>query len=181
MDILHDAKDTYKDPIDVFGVEIDKPYRKETVDEIVRYRQEFGDQLFIDRLLTTLGVENGEIITLLPTEISIEIVMLMLKIAEVTRLYPPKSGSELRKLHEYIIRSASPDHHKLAVLYYIRKDFPSTGRQNSRQAAEKVAKTINLPGKYKILVDGLWLLDRFKFEVNLIVQDVAVKKANGLA
>lgn len=87
--------------------------------------------------------------------------MLIPVIAEVSRLYPPKSGSELRKLHEHIIRSASPDPHKLAVLYYIRKDFPNTGRQ----AAEKIAKTFHLPGKYKIFVDGLWFLDRAKFEV----------------
>ena len=83
-------------------------------------------------------------------------------VAEATRLYPPKSGSELRKLHEQIIKSSSPDHHKLAVLYYIRRDFPSSGRQ----AAEKFTKTFNLPGRYKILVDGLWYLDRSKFEVS---------------
>lgn len=87
--------------------------------------------------------------------------MLTSIIAEVTRLYPPKSGSELRKLYEHIIKSASPDHHKLAVLYYIRKDFPTP----SRQGAEKFAKTHQLPGRYKILVDGLWFLDRSKFEV----------------
>lgn len=91
---------------------------------------------------------------------------MLISIAEATRLYPPKSGAELRKLHEQIIKSASHDHHKLAVLYYIRKDFPSTGRPaSSRQAAERIARTFKLPGKYKILVDGLWFLDRAKFEV----------------
>lgn len=105
--------------------------------------------------------------------------MLISIIAEAPRLYPPKSGSELRKLHEQIIRSASPDHHKLAVLYYIRKDFPSSGRQ----AAEKFAKTFNLPGRYKILVDGLWYLDRSKFEVNPIIRfiDAPMKDANSVA
>ena len=105
--------------------------------------------------------------------------MLISVIAEATRLYPPKSGSELRKLHERIIRSASPDHHKLAVLYYIRKDFPSSGGQ----AAEKFANTFHLPGRYKILVDGLWYLDRSEFEVSPIVHfvDAPMKGTNSLA
>ena len=91
--------------------------------------------------------------------------MLTHAVAEASRFYPPKSGLELRKLHERIIGSASPDHHKLAILYYVRKDFPNTGRQ----AAEKLAKTFHLPEKYRIFVDGLWFLDRFKFEVDQAV------------
>lgn len=54
--------DHYEDPEYIFGKDIDKPYHKETIDEIIRHRKEFGDQLFIDRLLTTLGVDKGEII-----------------------------------------------------------------------------------------------------------------------
>ena len=97
-------------------------------------------------------------------------------LAEASRLYPPRSGSDLKKLFEKIVSSASPDHHKLAVFYYIRKDFPNPGRQ----AAEKLAKTHQLPGKYKILVDGLWFLDRSKFEVKSIIHfaDAPMKKAN---
>lgn len=56
--------DDYEDPKDVFGGDLDRSYHKETVDEIIRHRKEFGDQLFIDRLLTTLGVDNGETFTL---------------------------------------------------------------------------------------------------------------------
>ena len=47
----------------IFGPDVDKNYHRETVDEIIRHRQEFGDQLFIDRLLITLGVDNGKILT----------------------------------------------------------------------------------------------------------------------
>lgn len=62
----------YEDPKDVFGGDFDKTtHHKETVDEIIRHRQEFGDQLFIDRLLTTLGVENGEIIIVPRAEVSL--------------------------------------------------------------------------------------------------------------
>ena len=49
----------FDDPKRVFGADIDKNYQKETVDDIIRHRQEFGDQLFIDRLLTALGIDNG--------------------------------------------------------------------------------------------------------------------------
>ena len=55
--------DDYEDPKDVFGGDLDRTYHKGTVDEIIRHRAEFGDQLFIDRLLTTLGVDNGKIVT----------------------------------------------------------------------------------------------------------------------
>lgn len=91
--------------------------------------------------------------------------MLTIDITEAFKLYPPRSGLELKKLHERIIGSASPDHHKVAILYYIRKDFPRT----ARQAADKLARIFHLPQKYKIFVDGLWCLDRFKFEVNQFI------------
>lgn len=46
-------------------------------------------------------------------------------------------------------------------MYYLRKEFPYP----SRQAAEDLAKKFYLPEKYRILIDGLWFLDRLKFEV----------------
>ena len=53
--------DEFENLKQVFGADVDKTYHKETVEEIIRYRHELGDQLFIDRLLTALGIENGEI------------------------------------------------------------------------------------------------------------------------
>lgn len=52
--------DDLEDPRRVFGEDIDKSYQKEAVEDIIRYRHEFGDQLFIDRLLKALGINNGE-------------------------------------------------------------------------------------------------------------------------
>jgi hypothetical protein len=100
-------------------------------------------------------------------------------IFEAPRLYPPKSDLELRRLHECIIGSTSPDHHKLAVLYYVRKEFPTL----SRQAAERLAKVFYLPEKYRIFVDGLWFLDRLKFEVKPVTlfAEVSMSPTNSLA
>jgi hypothetical protein len=52
----------YEDFDLVFGSDNEKHYPKATSDEIVRHRQELGGQLFIDRLLTALGINDGEII-----------------------------------------------------------------------------------------------------------------------
>jgi len=58
------------------------------------------------------------------------------------------------------VSGGSPDHHKLSLLYYILKDcihFPD--------AAEKFAEKYYLPDKYRTYIEGLWHLDRLKFEV----------------
>lgn len=65
--------DDYEDPKDVFGGDLDKIYHNETADEIIRHRKVFGDQLFIDRLLTTLGVDNGEILIVPRAETSVQL------------------------------------------------------------------------------------------------------------
>lgn len=78
-----------------------------------------------------------------------------------SKLYPPRSNQDLRTLHGRIVSSASPDHHKQSLLYYILKDIP-----NSSQVAEAFAKDCFLPSKYQTFIDGLWFLDRLRFEVN---------------
>lgn len=75
--------------------------------------------------------------------------------------YPPESNLDLKNLHYEIISSSSPDHHKLSVLYYLMRDISQSGHGN----AEDFAKASYLPSKYKIFVDGIWYLDRLKFEV----------------
>ena len=73
--------------------------------------------------------------------------------------YPPRSHNDLKKLHHSIISSVSPDHHKQSLLYYILKDIPNSG------VAEGFAQAAYLPEKYRIFIDGIWLLDRKQFEV----------------
>lgn len=59
--IVHDPMDDFEDCGLVFGSDIDKPYQKEAIDEIIHHRQELEDQLFIDRLLRALGIDDGEV------------------------------------------------------------------------------------------------------------------------
>lgn len=80
---------------------------------------------------------------------------------QVSKLYPPRSAQDLKNLHGLILSSESPDHHKQSVLYYILKDVS----HSNGQEAQKFARVSYLPENYKIFIDGIWYLDRLKFEV----------------
>lgn len=67
---------------------------------------------------------------------------------------------DLRRLHEKIVSSAWPDHHKQSLLYYILLDC-----QDVPGAAENFVHRFHLPGKYATFMKGLWLMDRMEFEV----------------
>ena len=82
----------------------------------------------------------------------------------VTRVYPPDSQTELETLHEQIIASSPPEHYKHSVLYYLLKDLSHA----NEEVADDFARSAYLPDKYKIFVDGIWLLDRLKFEVRFL-------------
>ncbi|KAL8973738.1 MAG: hypothetical protein Q9197_002025 [Variospora fuerteventurae] len=110
-------------------------YNEQTVNKILKCRRSMENELFIDRLLKTLGIEQGH------------------------DLYPPRSNQDLRDLHQQIIDSPSPDHHKQSVLYYILKDMPD----RDAQPAVDFAKAVFLPERYRIFMDGIWNLDRAKF------------------
>lgn len=78
-----------------------------------------------------------------------------------SKRYPPESNQELQELFQQIASSSSPDHYKHSVLYYFLKDIS----QSKAHSSEDFAKTSYLPEKYKTFVDGIWYLDRLKFEV----------------
>lgn len=82
----------------------------------------------------------------------------------VSDLYPAESHRNLRLLHEKIISSSSPDHYKHSALYYLLKDL----QKYSHQSPRDFASASYLPGKYRTFVDGIWQLDRFEFEVEVI-------------
>ena len=82
---------------------------------------------------------------------------------QASELYPNSSNKGLRALHERVMSSSSPDHHKYSVLYYLLKDFP----QPKRLRVEDFAKAWYLPKKYKTFVDGVWYLDKLNFEVRV--------------
>ena len=84
----------------------------------------------------------------------------------VSKSYPAESHEKLRHLHEQIICSSSPDHHKHSALYYLLKDL----HKHSHQSPRDFANASYLPGKYRIFIDGIWQLDRLDFDV--IPQDL---------
>lgn len=144
----------------VFGFKSDVTYNQQTIDDIVRNRRALENVLFVDRLLKALGIEKGACNTsdlLQFTDLSLTFD------DKASKLYPPRSALDLRNLHERIVSSQSPDHHKQSILYYILKELTHLGRH----AAEGFAKASYLPEKYKIFIDGIWCMDKLKFEVGL--------------
>lgn len=71
--------------------------------------------------------------------------------------------------------SNSPDHYKQSVLYYILKDLVHSKKQPAQQPAQSFAKACYLPEKYKMFIDGLWLLDRLKFEVDAVISSYTME------
>ncbi|KAL8818588.1 MAG: hypothetical protein Q9223_002813 [Gallowayella weberi] len=122
----------------VFASDPTFAYGEQTINKIVKSRRLADKVLFIDRLLETLGIERPQ------------------------ELYPPRSNKSLRDLHQEIIQSASPDHHKQSVLYYILKDVP-----DKDGTASNFAQLVFLPERYRIFIKGVWLLDRGDFETAL--------------
>lgn len=78
-----------------------------------------------------------------------------------SKLYPAKTNSALRTLHETIVSSTGDHHAKISVLFYILLDFDApTGR---RELSEAFAQATNLPQKYIIFMKGLWHMDHLEF------------------
>lgn len=84
-----------------------------------------------------------------------------------SKQYPPRSNDGLKNLHHLIVSSASPDHHKQSLMYYILKDL-----LHSSSPAEEFSKAVYLPEKYRIFIDGIWCLDRKEFEVTTRLQNL---------
>ncbi|KAL8827010.1 MAG: hypothetical protein Q9170_007184 [Blastenia crenularia] len=120
---------------DLFAFEPDYAYGEQTINKILKCRRSMENQLFIDRLLKTLGIEQA------------------------TALYPPRSNQNLRTLHHEIVTSPSPDHHKQSVLYYILRDIPDKDANHP----STFATAVFLPPRYRIFMDGIWFLDHGKF------------------
>ncbi|KAL8674507.1 MAG: hypothetical protein Q9168_001099 [Polycauliona sp. 1 TL-2023] len=110
-------------------------YGEQIITKILRSRRLAQNELLIDKLLQTLGVKRPE------------------------DLYPPRSNQSLRHLHSQIIDNASPVHYQQSLLYYILKDIPDHSK-----TATAFTRAVFLPDKYRIFIDGIWLLDRGDFE-----------------
>ncbi|KAK6067159.1 nuclear pore assembly complex assembly domain-containing protein [Seiridium cupressi] len=123
------------------------PYNRTFIQEAESYRRSFEGALFIDKVLAALGLQK------------------------VRGLYPPKSESALRQLHEQISTSTNiAAHHKLSILYYLLLDIddlsPSHNR-NDTSKADHFANRSGLSTKYQLLIKGLWYFDRQSFALGL--------------
>lgn len=56
-------------------------------------------------------------------------------------------------------------HHKLSVFYYLLLDYDLVRGSMKSQLAEEFATNSHLPGKYHMLMRGLWHMDRKEFKV----------------
>ncbi|KAI9723612.1 MAG: hypothetical protein M1812_000912 [Candelaria pacifica] len=124
----------FNDFEDVFEFDPNYKYDQKTVDKVKGNRRSLENELFFDKLLEVLAVDEG------------------------IKLYPPQSNDELRRLHRTIIASSSPDHHKQSLLYYILKDC-----RTSQDATGSFVEHFHLPEKYRTYMDGLWEMDRMHF------------------
>ena len=140
----------------VFGSNSNIAYEKIVSVDIKKRRHSLENVLFIDRLLQALGVHDGR------SYISNKNRPLLIVVSHiVSKIYPAESHEKLRHLHEQIINSSSPDHHKHSALYYLLKDL----HKHSHQSPRDFANASYLPGKYRIFIDGIWQLDRLEFDV----------------
>ncbi|KAJ6157864.1 hypothetical protein N7470_005456 [Penicillium chermesinum] len=87
-------------------------YESKTVELIVSNRRVLDNQLFADRLLGLLGIKG------------------------VTKVYPPKTNSDLRSLVDQIVSS---------------------------EAAAQFANSCHFPEKYRLFIEGVWHMDRLDF------------------
>ncbi|RVX75383.1 hypothetical protein B0A52_00736 [Exophiala mesophila] len=110
---------------------------QKAIDNIVRHRKEFGDELFFDRIWKSIGLTQ-------PSKKS----------------YPPRSNQDLRSLWTKIVQSPAPDEQKLALIYYILLDSRQTLKTSP---ADTFIRKTHLPQKYELLILGLWELDHAQF------------------
>lgn len=147
----------------VFGSKPDIAFDQRTIDKILQHRGELENELFVDRLLKALGIEKGALISIPRNWPMFSLRADTLRVA--SKHYPPRSHDGLKNLHHQIISSASPDHHKQSLLYYVLKDI-----FHSKEPAEAFSNAIYLPEKYRIFIDGIWCLDKKEFEVTKRLQ-----------
>ncbi|MCJ1437680.1 hypothetical protein MMC27_007067 [Xylographa pallens] len=139
----------------VFGAEPSLAYQEQLLHSIHKHRRLLENELFFDRLLKAVGIDQG-------TSPLLEHILTPEALTrKASKLYPPRSNNDLRILFDRITSSTSPDHQKQSLVYYILRDLPS-----DRTSAEAFAEISYLPDKYQTFIDGIWYLDRLKLEAN---------------
>ncbi|PHH80796.1 hypothetical protein CDD80_6886 [Ophiocordyceps camponoti-rufipedis] len=132
------------------------PYDRNLQHEIEHHRKALGGTLFIDRVMTTLGLVKGS-----PRHPLRSSLLLLTALCE-GRTYPPKSENALRQLHQLFCDSNMSVQHKQSLIYYILLDFDTESSQSS--TSDSFAAGAGMPVNYQIFMRGLWLMDRQQFQ-----------------
>ncbi|KEF62837.1 uncharacterized protein A1O9_00810 [Exophiala aquamarina CBS 119918] len=119
----------------VFQQKPDYAPDQKTVENVIRHRKEFGDELFFDRIWKSIGLTHPS-----------------------RKNYPARSNQDLRNLWSRIVHSPAPDEQKLALLFYVLLDC-----RGLHNADNTFVRRTYLPQKYQLLVQGLWELDHAQF------------------
>lgn len=79
------------------------------------------------------------------------------------KTYPPKTDASLKQFHQAVCDANIAAHHKLSLFYYVLLDFDLAN--GARSASERFAMKAGMPSNYKLVMNGLWHMDREEFEV----------------
>ncbi|KAG6038560.1 hypothetical protein E4U41_004071 [Claviceps citrina] len=128
---------------DVFATGALLPYDRKLQQEIEAHRKHADGVLFIDRVLTALGIQKA-------------------------KLYPPKTETTLRQLHQQVCEASMSTHHKLSLFYYLLLDFDDSGSEDDNNNHEHAssanfASLSGMPTNYQLFMKGLWYMDRREY------------------
>lgn len=87
----------------------------------------------------------------------------MLLTGSVAKTYPPKTDASLKQFHQAVCEANIASHHKLSLFYYVLLDFDLAN--GAQSASERFAMKAGMPSNYKLVMNGLWHMDREEFEV----------------
>lgn len=148
------------------------PYDYKGTSAIETFRKSFRGVLFVDRVLSRLGIGQGQCSVNTTTNHPSNHVMIAPFNANhhcnLGTAYPPKGENGLRSLHQQICQSSVSSHQKLSLLYYLLLDHDGIHPGRS-QWADGFAEEAGLPRKYQVLMRGLWHMDRKEVKVRLFV------------
>lgn len=81
----------------------------------------------------------------------------------IAKTYPPKTDAALKQFHQAVCDANIAAHHKLSLFYYVLLDFDLAN--GAQSASERFAMRAGMPSNYKLVMNGLWHMDREEFEV----------------
>ncbi|KAG5992372.1 hypothetical protein E4U43_003799, partial [Claviceps pusilla] len=77
------------------------------------------------------------------------------------KIYPPKTETALRQLHQQICEAGMSMHHKLSLFYYLLLDFDESN--NNIHVSDNFASLSGMPANYQLFMKGLWYMDRQEY------------------